>query len=200
MLSSWALFAISTGYVALLFAIAYFGDRKARLTGAPSQKPWVYSLALGVYCTSWTFYGAVGRAATSGWDFLPIYLGPVLVFVFWTPLLELGAFLAVGAYAVYVLRGGLLDAYAHAMTLPQVVEPFSDSKWRFGFVAQTILAGAAIFCLPRQFHVTVVESTALGDVRTARWLFPTYLALISRFVLPIAAAGLEQFASSNVAA
>ena len=88
MLNSWALFAISTGYVALLFAIAYFGDRKARLAGAPSQKPWVYSLALGVYCTSWTFYGAVGRAATSGWDFLPIYLGPVLVFVFWTPLLE----------------------------------------------------------------------------------------------------------------
>jgi len=87
-LNSWALFAISTGYVALLFAIAYFGDRKARLAGAPSQKPWVYSLALGVYCTSWTFYGAVGRAATSGWDFLPIYLGPVLVFVFWTPLLE----------------------------------------------------------------------------------------------------------------
>jgi Na+/proline symporter/signal transduction histidine kinase len=311
-LNSWTLFAISTGYVALLFAVAYFGDRKARLAGAPSQKPWVYSLALGVYCTSWTFYGAVGRAATSGWDFLPIYLGPVLVFVFWTPLLErivriskrhnitsiadfigarygrhqpiamlvtciavvgvlpyialqlkavafgfevlsahssdgavpfldnalliaamlaafailfgtrevlssenhhgmvlaiafesfvkLGAFLLVGAYAVYVLRGGLLDAYSHAMTLPQVVEPLSDSKWRFGFVAQTILAGAAIFCLPRQFHVTVVESAAPGDVRTARWLFPAYLALISLFVLPIAAAGLEQFAHSNVAA
>ena len=88
MLSSWALFVISTGYVALLFGIAYFGDRKARLAGAPTRKPWVYSLALGVYCTSWTFYGAVGRAATSGWDFLPIYLGPVLVFMLWSPLLQ----------------------------------------------------------------------------------------------------------------
>ena len=88
MLSSWALFLISTGYVALLFAIAYFGDRRARVAGAPARKPWVYSLALGVYCTSWTFYGAVGRAATSGWDFLPIYLGPVLVFMLWSPLLQ----------------------------------------------------------------------------------------------------------------
>src|SRR5262244_3393648 len=88
MLSSWALFVISTGYVALLFGIAYLGDRRARLAGAPSRKPWVYSLALGVYCTSWTYYGAVGRAATSGWDFLPIYLGPVLVFTLLAPLLE----------------------------------------------------------------------------------------------------------------
>jgi hypothetical protein len=48
-LSSWALFVISTGYVALLFGVAYFGDRKARLAGAPTRKPWVYSLALGVY-------------------------------------------------------------------------------------------------------------------------------------------------------
>src|SRR5256714_3171712 len=87
MLSSWALFAISMGYVALLFAIAYLGDRRARLSGAPARKPWVYSLALGVYCTSWTFYGAVGRAAHSGWDFFPIYLGPILVFVFGAPLL-----------------------------------------------------------------------------------------------------------------
>src|SRR3954454_17368900 len=72
MLNIWTLFAISTGYVAILFVIAYFGDRHARIAGPPARKPWVYSLALCVYCTSWTFYGAVGRAASSGWDFLPI--------------------------------------------------------------------------------------------------------------------------------
>lgn len=87
MLSSWALFSISVGYVALLFAIAYLGDRRARLAWALSRKPWVYSLALGVYCTSSTFYGAVGRAAKGAWDFFPIYLGPILVFVFGAPLL-----------------------------------------------------------------------------------------------------------------
>ena len=88
MLSAWALFTISTAYVALLFAIAYYGDRRARVAGAPSRKPWVYSLALAVYCTSWTFYGAVGHAATSGWDFLPIYLGPILVFLVFSELLR----------------------------------------------------------------------------------------------------------------
>src|SRR6266849_4869131 len=88
MLNSWTLFAISTCYVAILFAIAYIGDRRARIVGPPVRKPWVYSLALCVYCTSWTFYGAVGRAASSGWDFLPIYLGPVLVFLFGGPLLR----------------------------------------------------------------------------------------------------------------
>jgi len=87
-LSRGALFAISTGYVAILFAIAYLGDRRARIVGSPPRKPWIYSLALCVYCTSWTFYGAVGRAASSGWDFLPIYLGPVLVFLFGGPLLQ----------------------------------------------------------------------------------------------------------------
>jgi Na+/proline symporter len=88
MLNSWTLFAFSTGYVAILFAVAYAGDRRARTQGPPARKPWVYSLALCVYCTSWTFYGAVGRAASSGWDFLPIYLGPALVFLFGGPLLQ----------------------------------------------------------------------------------------------------------------
>ncbi len=312
MLSSWALFAISTLYVGLLFAIAWRGDRKARLAGAPLRKPWIYSLALGVYCTSWTYYGAVGRAATSGWDFLPIYLGPVLVFTLWASLLErivriskrhnitsiadflgarygrrqpiamfitvvavvgvlpyialqlkavsfgfevlssdpnamgspnfgsamlvaimmaafailfgtrevvsnenhhgmvlaiafesivkLLAFLAIGAYAVAMLDGGLVEAYKRAMALPQIADTLADPTWRAGFVAQTILAAAAIICLPRQFHVAVVESAAVSDVKMARWIFPAYLALISLFVIPIAVVGLQQLAGSQTAA
>lgn len=86
MLEVWSLFLISAIYVAVLFAIAAHGDRRA--AAGSSRKPWTYSLALGVYATSWTFYGAVGRAATSGWDFLPIYLGPMLVFLFAGGLLE----------------------------------------------------------------------------------------------------------------
>ncbi|HVT37155.1 MAG TPA: hybrid sensor histidine kinase/response regulator, partial [Nevskiaceae bacterium] len=86
MLPAWLLFAVSIAYVGLLFAIAHAGDRAAARQPAPAARPWVYSLALAVYCTSWTFYGAVGRAATSGWDFLPINLGPVLMFVAGYPL------------------------------------------------------------------------------------------------------------------
>jgi len=53
-----------------------------------------------------------------------------------------------------------------------------------GFLTQNHAGHVAVLCLPRQFHVAVVESTAPADLRTARWLFPAYLALISVFVLP----------------
>ncbi len=68
-------------YMALLFAIAFWGDRQ---TGEfnPRLRVWVYSLSLAVWCTSWTFFGAVGMAAGQIWGFLPIYLGPVLLFLF----------------------------------------------------------------------------------------------------------------------
>ncbi|MES2684160.1 MAG: hybrid sensor histidine kinase/response regulator [Pseudomonadota bacterium] len=310
MLSGWALFLISAGYVALLFGIAHHGDRARAKDLQAGRKPpsraWVYSLALGVYCTSWTFYGAVGRAAGSGWDFLPIYLGPLLVFMFGAPLLariiavskrhnitsiadfigarygrhqrlamlatlvavigvvpyialqlkavafgfevlaspigitdaagthrfadsalviaillagfailfgtrqvlaseshhgivlaiafesliKLAAFLAVGLYACYSVFNGIGDAYAQALKLPQLTEPLSSASWQAGFWTQTLLAAIAIVCLPRQFHVTVVESTSPRDLKRARWVFPLYIVLISLFVVPIAAAGL----------
>ena len=60
---------------------------------------------------------------------------------------------------------------------------------RRGFVAQTLLAFAAIVCLPRQFHVAVVECQDPGDLRTARWLFGAYLVLFSVLVVPITLAG-----------
>ncbi len=67
-------------YGALLFYIAWYAER----SGNPSQRwqPVIYSLSLAVYCSSWTFLGAVGRAVESGWGFLPIYIGPVLLFIF----------------------------------------------------------------------------------------------------------------------
>lgn len=70
-------------WVALLFAVAFYGDARAgRLDASRTRRAWLYALSLGVYCTSWTFYGAVGEAARQGWDYLPIYLGPALLFVF----------------------------------------------------------------------------------------------------------------------
>ncbi|WP_127143061.1 sensor histidine kinase [Pelagibacterium montanilacus] len=76
--------ATAVAYVGLLFVIAYLGDRQTR-RGAASflRSPFVYTLSISVYCTSWTFYGAVGTAARSGLEFLTIYLGPTLVFVGW---------------------------------------------------------------------------------------------------------------------
>jgi len=70
-------------YVGLLFAIAYYGDKRADAGRSVISNPYIYALSLAVYCTSWTFYGSVGRAATSGIGFLPIYLGPTLMAALW---------------------------------------------------------------------------------------------------------------------
>lgn len=89
MLSADFVIATAVGYVGLLFVLAYLGDRRAR-TNKKSllHSPAVYTLSISVYCTSWTFYGAVGNAARSGLEFLTIYLGPTLVFVGWWFLLR----------------------------------------------------------------------------------------------------------------
>lgn len=72
---------VSLAYLCLLFAIAYWGDMRADRGRSVIGSPTIYALSIAVYCTSWTFYGSVGRAAGSGIGFLPIYLGPTLMFV-----------------------------------------------------------------------------------------------------------------------
>jgi len=81
MLSGPVIITVAFLYLGLLFAIAYYGDRRADQGRSLIAKPSIYALSIAVYCTSWTFYGSVGRAASSGVDFLPIYLGPTLTFI-----------------------------------------------------------------------------------------------------------------------
>ncbi len=77
----------AVAYIALLFGIAWFGDRRAE-RGRPKERPLLYALALSVYCTSWTFFGSVGVASRTGLDFLPIYIGPILLFTVGYPVLR----------------------------------------------------------------------------------------------------------------
>ncbi|MCK5768915.1 NahK/ErcS family hybrid sensor histidine kinase/response regulator [Algiphilus sp.] len=295
MFTSWQLLTLAGIYVGALFVIAWVADHRAR-TRPRRQRPWAYALALAVYCTAWTFYGAVGRAADDGWSYLPIYLGPALVFVLGMPLLRrlirmcktaqltsvadfIGARfgndarLAAGATLIALLAGLpylalqlrgislgfevlasdggtmgdglhgvtlitiLLAVFAmlfgtrhiasteshHGMVLAVAVESLLKllafitvgifAVWRLGgiggsveavsalsavdiaqftappFWVQTVLAGAAVIVLPRQFHLMVVENTGEREVRRARWLFPLYLLVFAGFVLPLAAAG-----------
>jgi len=81
MLDIWVILFISLAYVGILFGIAYYGDNRPQHGSKLLSQPVIYSLSLAVYCTSWTFYGSVSRA-TQGWDFLSIYLGPILLFTF----------------------------------------------------------------------------------------------------------------------
>ena len=85
MFSGWLLSALAVGYLALLFAIAFYGDQRRVYPLNRRLRPLIYSLALGVYCTTWTFFGAVGTAVREGWAFLPIYFGPALLFLFGAP-------------------------------------------------------------------------------------------------------------------
>ena len=83
MLQGWVVVLASFGYIGLLFAIAWWADRRARAGRSVIANPLIYSLSLAVYATAWTFYGSVGRAAQDGVGFLPIYIGPTLMIVLW---------------------------------------------------------------------------------------------------------------------
>jgi Na+/proline symporter len=72
---------VSFLYLSILFAIAYYGDRRADQGRSIIASPYIFALSIAVYAQPWTFYGSVGRAASSGVSFLPIYLGPTLTFI-----------------------------------------------------------------------------------------------------------------------
>ena len=78
MLPGWLIVGVSFAYLLTLFAIAYVGDRRADQGRSIIANPWTYGLSLAVYCTAWTYFGSVGRAASGGIWFLPTYLGPTL--------------------------------------------------------------------------------------------------------------------------
>src|SRR5262245_65710415 len=83
MLQGWVIVVTSFAYLGLLFAIAYYADKRADAGRSVIASPYIYSLSLAVYATAWTFYGSVGRAASDGVGFLPIYLGPTLMIALW---------------------------------------------------------------------------------------------------------------------
>jgi signal transduction histidine kinase/Na+/proline symporter len=88
MLHEWTVVAIAFAYLGVLFGIAWWADQRADAGRSVIANPYVYSLSLAVYATAWTFYGSVGRAASSGVGFLPIYIGPTLVAVLWWTVLR----------------------------------------------------------------------------------------------------------------
>ncbi|MFP8965866.1 NahK/ErcS family hybrid sensor histidine kinase/response regulator [Pokkaliibacter sp. CJK22405] len=309
MLQGWLIIVISLAYLGLLFGIAYWGDRQPRMREG-KRRPYIYALSLAAYCTSWTYYGAVGRAASTGWEFLATYIGPIVVFVFglhlmrkliqvskkqnitsvsdfiasrygksqglgalvacmtvlstlpyialqlkavamsfnvltgitsttvesgsdtalfvallmaifailfgtrqidatehhqgmvlaiaFESVIKLMAFLAVGFFVVFGIYNGFEDLYLKTSVQLENNTNFSGDLFGGSFVTECILAVLAVICLPRQFHMTVVENTHSRDLRTARWLFPLYMILMSLFVLPIATAGMANFPSGFV--
>src|SRR3982074_3367825 len=86
MLQGWTVIAVALGYIGLLFVVASYGDR-ARRIGRGGRWHLIYPLSLAIYCTSWTFFGSVGLASRTGFDFLTIYVGPILMIGLGSPLI-----------------------------------------------------------------------------------------------------------------
>ncbi len=307
MLDALTIFLVICIYIGLLFLVANWADR-SRPTGRNlANNAVVYSLSLAVYCTSWTFYGSVGNAATSSFLFLTIYIGPTLSIILWDwvlvklikikqsyrinsiadfiaarydrsqllaamvtlmifvgmapyialqfkaviaafevlaipvvgtgfsisdytgqvivvlmitftimfgvrkldpterhqgmvfavaveSIVKLVAFLAIGIFVTYFVFNGIGDVFSQWSDYagrstdpnPNTPENISFATW----LTYLLLGMSAIFFLPRQFHISVVENASVEHVKTAKWLFPLYMFLINLFVLPIALVGL----------
>ena len=149
MITGWVLLGVSLGYVALLFLVAYFGDRRPLYPERTPLRPVIYSLALAVYCSSWTFYGAVGTAAESGWGFLPIYLGPILLFFFGLGLMQ------------------RLVQVTHEQSITSIAD-FVGSRYgrSQGLAALVTIAGlvAAVPYLALQFKAGAMSIEVLGGI------------------------------------
>lgn len=300
-LSSGLIATVALLYLVIMFGIAFYGDRRS--APLPQRwRGWVYSLSLAVFCTSWTFFGAVGQAAEQMWSFLPIYLGPMLLMslapwvqqkivriskrenitsiadfiaarygksqtlaivitiiclvgmlpyialqlkgivigfnllagsplasdastgngtalgislvlavfailfgtrnldvtehhrgmilaIAFEAVVKLLAFIAVGVFVTFGLYDGFDDLLRQAKQAPQLTAYWQNTVDWPSLASQTGVAMLALLCLPRQFHVAVVENNAPADLRLARWVFPIYLAIAALFVVPIALAG-----------
>lgn len=85
-MSSLGLLIILAIYVVILFYIAHWSEKRSHSKW--TNNPYIYSFSLAVYCTAWTYYGSIGLAAKSGLDYLPIYLGPIIIIPTWIIILK----------------------------------------------------------------------------------------------------------------
>jgi Na+/proline symporter/signal transduction histidine kinase len=295
MINVWTVSALVLCYLLVLFALAFWADKRYK---GQQQHPFIYSLALGVHCTSWAFFGTTTQATQYGWAFMPTYLGVILVFLFAHPVLrkisllchqhqvssladfislrfeksyllaalvtllcligvipyialqldsvsqsvailvgidvswsgnvgayvailmalfailfgtqslsasdkhpglmltiafaslvKLVALLIVGIYISYVMFDGVLDLFGQAELHPKSQEIIQSDSAVWVYLSHMLLGVCSMFCLPRQFHINFVENNGSEELRTARWLFPLYLCLMTVFILPIGVAG-----------
>lgn len=308
-MSSAVLLVILSCYLAVLFFIAHWAEKKGN--NKWTNNPYVYTLSLAVYCTAWTYYGSIGVAADSGLNYLPIYLGPIIIAPSWILILKkiirisrvnkissiadfislrygnsrfLGAivtvicltgiipyialqlkaiaetfhvvtkteirsyifddtttyiavalalfasyygtryvdasekrkgivtavamesvlklvfFVIIGIYVTYFVFDGFDDIYQKATLLEHFKEKNSIGglPQAINWFLLCVLSMFAIFLLPRQFQVSVIENNRENHINTAVWLFPLYLLIFNLFVYPIAWGGNILFDGQNV--
>jgi Na+/proline symporter/signal transduction histidine kinase len=307
-LSAWSVTILAIAYLGVLFVVARFGDRHAARLRGGRWEPLIYALSLGVWCTSWAFYGSIGHAAGTGFGFALTYIGPALMLLAGFPVLQkiartakaqnvtsiadfmgarygkshavaalvtlvaivglvpyialqlqavmislnvvagsgvralarpsshpvwhgtalyvalamtlfavlfglrrvhsnerhegmifavafeslvkVTAFVALGVFVTFVLFSGPGELAARVVEIPHLAAHLTTVRLQPHWFAIAFLAGLAFICLPRQFHVAIVENGNASNLRTAAWMLPLLLLAMAIFVPAIAAAGL----------
>jgi len=174
-LQGWTVLLAGLGYVGLLFAVATYGDRLALKRPAGAARPLIYALTLGVYCTSWTYFGSVGVASRAGLDFVPIYLGPILVFALGWRLVRAIADIAkrqnIASIADFIAarygKSEGLGALVALIAVIGIVPYISIQLKALSFALQTMIAGgswpiAASVPLPFSGDVALYVTLALA--------------------------------------
>ena len=169
MLQGWVIAVTSFAYLGLLFAIAYYADKRADAGRSLIANPYIYALSLAVYATAWTFYGSVGRAASDGVGFLPIYIGPTLMIALWwlvmrkvlriskeNRITSLADFIA-SRYGKSALLGGVVTVIAVVGILPYISLQLKAVSNSFTIVLQypEIVMPAKVGAIP------ILQDTAL---------------------------------------
>ena len=308
-MNSFVLLVILSVYLAILFYIAHWAEKKENSRW--TNNPYIYSLSLAVYCSAWTYYGSIGVAANSGLNYLPIYIGPVIIIPAWIVILRkiiriskvnkissiadfislrygnsrfLGAlvtmicifgilpyialqlkaiaetfhvvtktssdsnifsdtttyvaialalfasyygtryvdasekrkgivtavamesilklffFILLGMYVTFFVFDGFDDIYKQASQLEYFTKrnTIGGLQQAINWFFLCILSLFAIFLLPRQFQMAVVENNRERHIKMAVWLFPLYLLLFNIFVYPVAWGGNILFKGKSV--
>ena len=159
-------------YLAVLLGVALWVEKRSAATATSGRSAVIYSLALAVYCTAWTFYGSVGRATGSGFQFLAIYLGPTLVIVLWGSLLR---------------RMIRIKNRFHIISLPDLISARYDKSIALGIVATlvAIIGGLPYISLQIKAILTTFMIITAGASATA-WIGyagPIMVAIIALFTI-----------------
>lgn len=168
MLTTETILLVAFGYVALLFAIAHMADRRAAQGRSIISNPYIYALSLAVYCTAWTFYGSVGRAAAGGLEFLPTYIGPTLLctlgWVVLRKIIRISKVHRITSIADFIgSRYGKSGALASVVTIIAVlgVIPYIALQLKAISMSFNIINQYPLIVMPRYFaDIPVFEDTA----------------------------------------
>ena len=155
MMSFNILIVVALLYVTFLFFVAFWAEKRAR-EGHSNwlSSPWIYTLSLSIYCTAWTFYGAVGYAARSGLEFVTIYLGPTLVMVGWW----------------WVLRRLVRIGRAHRITsIADLVSSRFGKSAPLGMIVTIISIIAATPYIALQLQSVTLSFAIFAEVEGATW-------------------------------